>query len=100
MKAALSNELQTMTFCFHLCNELTLSSLLLSFALALHCGLALSHESTVLAVLAIRAKQPVTPPERRRVVVDERHVVEVVMLCSRPEWNNVLQRPGKVCEWG
>ena len=50
----------------------------------------------VLAVLGVRAEQPVAPAERRREVVYERHVVEVVVLRAGPEGDDVLERPGEV----
>lgn len=93
---SLCDSLQTLSLCLELGNECTLCSLLLSLALALHRSLALSDEPTVLAVLVVRAKQSIAPPERSRKVVDESHVVEIVVFSSRPERNNVLQRPGKV----
>ena len=38
----------------------------------------------------------VPPPERGRVVVRERHVVEVVVVGAGPEGEDVLERPGEV----
>lgn len=38
----------------------------------------------------------VPPAERRREVVGEGHMVEVVVLGAGPEWDDVLERPGEV----
>jgi len=39
----------------------------------------------VRTVLVVGAEEVVKPAERRRVVVSERHVVEVVVVCTGPE---------------
>ena len=51
---------------------------------------------SVCPVLVIRAEQIVEVPERRRVVVDECHVVEVMVVGTRPEWKDVLERPWEI----
>jgi hypothetical protein len=51
---------------------------------------------TVLSVLGVGSTGPIPPAEGGGVVVGEGHVVEVVMLGTRPEGDDVVQRPGEV----
>lgn len=59
-------------------------------------GLGSSHTLLVRAVLVVRAEQVVPPSERSRIVVHERHVVEIMVICATPERDDVLQRPGEI----
>jgi hypothetical protein len=49
------------------------------------------HALLVCPVLVIGPEHEVPPAERRAVVVDERHVVEVVVVGTGPEWDDVLE---------
>lgn len=71
--------------------------LVLGRALARELGLGRGHALAVLAVLVVRAEHEVPPTEGRRVVVRERHVMEVVVVGAGPEGQEVLQRPREVC---
>lgn len=55
-----------------------------------------SQASLVGAILVIGAEEIVEVAEGRRVVVDKRHMVEVVVVGARPEGEDVLERPGEV----
>lgn len=55
-----------------------------------------AHPLAVRQILLVGSEEAVPPAERGRKVVYERHMVEVVVLGARPEWNYVLERPRKV----
>lgn len=50
----------------------------------------------VRTVLVVGAKEMIPPAERSGIIVGERHVMEIVVICTRPEWQNVLERPREV----
>ena len=54
------------------------------------------HARFVLTILVISTKDVIPPPERGREVVGEGHMVEVVVVSTRPEGENVLQGPRKI----
>jgi len=94
--AALRQLLCTDTLCLDLIHELLLKLLHILLACVLHRLLRSLDACTVFAVLVVGAADEVPPAEGGRVVVGERHVVEIVVLSARPERNNVVQRPGEV----
>lgn len=59
-------------------------------------GLGRLYTGLVRTVLVIRPEEMVPPSERGRIVVDERHVVEIVVIGPAPERNDVLQRPREI----
>ena len=62
-----------------------------------HTGLAGSGDaSTVDTVLVIGTEETIAPTERGGEVVDESHVVEIVVFSTRPEGKDVLEGPGEV----
>lgn len=63
-----------------------------------HTSLAGSGDaSTVDTVLVIGTEETIAPTERGGEVVDESHVVEIVVFSTRPEGKDVLEGPGEVC---
>lgn len=91
-----NQSLGVMAFSLYFFEKFPLSSILLRLALVLQCSLASSQALAIFTVLFICAKDIVTPSEGSRVVVREGHVVEVVVLCARPEWNDISQGPWEI----
>ena len=56
----------------------------------------LSHLGFVFSVFVVCAEEEVEVAEGSAEVVDECHVVEVVVVGTRPEWKNVLERPWEI----
>lgn len=74
-----------------LCHQLRFDLLLLLLRRVLHSFLSGVDASAVCLVLEVRAKDPIPPAERGGEVVCESHVVEIVVLGTRPEGQNVLE---------
>ena len=56
----------------------------------------LSHLGFVFSVFVVCAEEEVEVAEGGAEVVDECHVVEVVVVGTRPEWKDVLERPWEI----
>ena len=54
------------------------------------------HARFVLTILVISAEDVIPPAERGREVVGKGHMVEVMVVSTRPEGENVLQGPWEV----
>lgn len=94
--APLHHRLRTVTLCLHLLQQLLLSCMQFGLALVLHRRLDGLKPLPVCTILDISPEYVIPPPERRRVIVRKRHVVEIVVLRSRPERQDVSQRPREI----
>lgn len=79
------------TLLFSLIKQLLLNNLSIFTS-----GFSSLNLGPVLSVLVIGTEDVIPPSERSGVVVGEGHVVEVVMVSTRPEWKDVLEGPREV----
>ena len=75
----------------HLCHHLPLYLILILLRGILHRSLSSLNLLPVCTVLVVCTEDTVPPTEGGGVVVGERHMVEIVVLGPRPEWQDVLQ---------